>query len=127
MLRIVVLQGMLACLTATGLWLACLALPGGGRVTWVTGLVLGLLMLASGVAKVTPGNVGIEQGAAMWGAHLMGVEATLGLLASAVFRVSAAVVVFSVGPVMTNWLEGRLGRVRKAAVVREDLARAGAS
>jgi len=57
----------------------------------------------------------------------MGVEATLGLLASAVFRVSAAVVVFSVGPVMTNWLEGRLGRVRKAAVVREDLARAGAS
>jgi hypothetical protein len=89
------------------------------------GLVLGLLMLASGVAKVTPGNVGIEQGAAMWGAHLMGVEATLGLLASALFRVCAAAVVFSVGPVMTNWIEGRLGRGRRTVGVTEDVARVG--
>jgi hypothetical protein len=130
--RIVVLQGLLAALTATGLWLACLALPGGQRVTWVVGLVLGLLMLASGVAKMTPGNVGVEQAAAMWGAHLLGVEPTLGLLASAIFRATAAAVVFAIGPVMTHRLQDRIPPHRAGAAhvdktsAPHEVARAGA-
>jgi hypothetical protein len=114
LLRIVVLQGLLAALTATGLWLACLALPGGHRVTWVVGLILALLMLASGVAKMTPGNIGIEQAAAAGGAHLLGIEPTLGLLASAIFRATAAAVVFTLGPVMTHRLQAGRVRVRGA-------------
>lgn len=134
LLRIVVLQGLLAALTATGLWIACLALPGGQGVTWVVGLVLGLLVLASGVAKMTPGNIGVEQGAAAWGAHLMGIEPAVGLLAGAIFRATAAAVVFGLGPIMTRQLQDRMAPHRTAAEdpaaaessPRHEVARAGA-
>jgi hypothetical protein len=102
--RIVVLQLMLISLTSTGLWLACLSLPGGGGVSWFIGLMMGLLVLASGVANVTPGNLGIEQAAAMFTAQLMSIRPEVGLIASSLFRVMAVVVVFILGPILASWL-----------------------
>jgi hypothetical protein len=101
--RIVVLQLLLIALTATGLWLACLALPGGG-VNWFMGLMMGLLVMASGVANVTPGNLGVEQAAAMFTAHLLKIKPEVGFIASSLFRVMAIVVVFAIGPLLAAWL-----------------------
>jgi len=102
--KIVVLQLLLIGLTATGLWLACLALPGGEGVNWFMGLMMGLLVMASGVANVTPGNLGIEQGAAAFTAELLAMRPGVGFLASSLFRVMAIVVVFAIGPVLATWL-----------------------
>jgi hypothetical protein len=102
--RIVVLQLLLIGLTASGLWLACLALPGGGGVNWFMGLMMGLLVMASGVANVTPGNLGIEQGAAMFTAQLLAIKPEVGFIASSLFRVMAIVVVFAIGPLLAAWL-----------------------
>ena len=102
--KIVVLQLLLIALTATGLWLACLALPGGGGVNWFMGLMIGLLVMASGVANVTPGNLGVEQAAAMFTAHLLKIRPEVGFLASSLFRVMAIVVVFAIGPLLAAWL-----------------------
>ncbi|HEY7115995.1 MAG TPA: hypothetical protein VH475_05395, partial [Tepidisphaeraceae bacterium] len=102
--KIVILQIALIALTATGLWLACLALPGGEGVNWFMGLMMGLLVMASGVANVTPGNLGVEQAAAMFTAHLLHVRPEVGFLASSLFRVMAVAVVFAIGPVLAHWL-----------------------
>jgi hypothetical protein len=60
--------------------------------------------MASGVANVTPGNLGVEQAAAMFTAHLLGVRPEVGFLASSLFRVMAIVVVFAIGPILGHWL-----------------------
>jgi hypothetical protein len=105
--KIVVLQIILIALTASGLWLACRALPGGAGVSWPMGLMMGLLVMASGVANVTPGNLGVEQAAAMFTAHLLQIEPKIGFLASSLFRVMAIAVVFAIGPGMAHWLARR--------------------
>jgi hypothetical protein len=102
--RIVVLQLALIALTATGLWLACLALPGGQGVNWFEALMMGLLVMAAGVANVTPGNLGVEQAAAMFTAHLLQIKPEVGFLASSLFRVMAILVVFAIGPALAHWL-----------------------
>jgi hypothetical protein len=105
--RIVVLQLVLTCLTSTGLWLACRALPGGEGVTWFAGLMMALMILAAGVANVTPGNVGVEQAVAMFTAHLLGMPLQMAFLASALFRAMAVVATFAVGPLLAHWLTTR--------------------
>jgi hypothetical protein len=112
LVKIVVLQLILIALTATGLWLACLALPGGEGVSWFKALMMGLLVMASGVANVTPGNLGVEQAAAMFTAHLLQIEPKIGFLASSLFRVMAIGVVFVIGPVMAHWLARQTPRGR---------------
>lgn len=102
--KIVVLQLVLIGLTATGLWLACLALSDGDGVNWFMGLMMGLLVMASGVANVTPGNLGIEQGAAAFTAELLAMRSGVGFWASSLFRVMAIVVVFAIGPLLAAWL-----------------------
>jgi hypothetical protein len=102
--KIVVLQLILIGLTATGLWLACRALPGGQEVSWFDGLMMGLLVMAAGIANVTPGNLGVEQAAAMFTAHLLQIRPEMGFLASSLFRVMAVGVVFVIGPLLANWL-----------------------
>jgi len=102
--RVVALQLALIALTASGLWLACLALPGGEDVNWFMALMMGLLVMASGVANVTPGNLGVEQAAAMFTAHLLKIPQEVGFLASSLFRVMAVVVVFAIGPLLAHWL-----------------------
>jgi hypothetical protein len=116
--RIVALQLALTCLTATGLWLACLSLPGGEGVTWFAALMMGLMILASGIANVTPGNLGVEQAAAMVTAHLLAIRPEVGFLASTLFRVMAIAATFVVGPVLAHWLSKR--PPRRATVVNGD-------
>jgi hypothetical protein len=101
--RVVALQAALIALTATGMWLACRSLPGGQDVTWLTALMLGLVMTVSAVVNV----LGIEQAAAGVAAHLLNVDPKLGFLASALFRVMAILVVFATGPLMAHWLARR--------------------
>jgi hypothetical protein len=107
LIRIIILQLSLIALTATGLWLACLALPGGANVNWFMGLMMGLLVMASGVANVTPGNLGVEQAAAVFTAYLLKINTDIGLLASSLFRVMAIIVVFAIGPFLAHWLARR--------------------
>ncbi len=104
---IILLQVCLIALTGTGLWLACVALPDVGAVSWFAGLMMGLLVMASGVANITPGNLGVEQAAAMFTAHLLKMKPEVGFLASSLFRVMAIVVVFVIGPVFAHWLSRR--------------------
>jgi hypothetical protein len=111
--KIVVLQLVLIALTATGLWLACLALPGGEGVNWFAGLMMGLLIMASGVANVTPGNLGVEQAAAMLAAHLLKIRPEVAFLASSLFRVMAVMVVIVIGPLLAHWLARQPPRPRK--------------
>jgi hypothetical protein len=121
--RIVVLQLALVALTATGVWLACLALPGGEGVSWFSGLMMGLLVMASGVANVTPGNLGVEQAAAMFTAHLLAIKPEVGFLASSLFRVMAILVVFAIGPALAHWLAKQKPReVRGFDVVQGETA-----
>jgi len=109
--KIVVLQLILIALTATGLWLACRALPGGEGVSWFDGLMMGLLIMAAGVANVTPGNLGVEQAAAMFTAHLLQTRPEMGFLASSLFRVMAVGVMFAIGPLLANWLARQKPRI----------------
>ena len=102
--KIILLQLLLIALTATGIWLACLALPGGHDINWFMGLMIGLLVMASGVANVTPGNLGVEQAAAMFTAHLLKIRPEIGFLSSSLFRVMAVIVVFAIGPLLAHWL-----------------------
>jgi hypothetical protein len=113
--KIVLLQLILVTLTATGLWLACRALPGGHEVSWFDGLMMGLLIMAAGIANVTPGNLGVEQAAAMFTAHLLGIKPEMGFLASSLFRVMAVGVVFVIGPLLANWLARQKPRYRESA------------
>lgn len=96
--RIILLQTALIAVTATGLWLACRALPGGHEVSWLASAMLGLMAMASGIINVTPGNVGVEQGAAEITARLLHLPDNVGFLASCLFRVMAVIVVFILGP-----------------------------
>jgi uncharacterized protein (TIRG00374 family) len=102
--KIVVLQLAMVALTATGIWVAFLALRNGQGVTWVAGLLVALTIMASGVISITPGNLGVEQFVAMGTAHLLGVDDKLALAASALYRAMAVVVVFAIGPMLTAWL-----------------------
>ena len=105
--RVMLLQLALVSLTTTGLWLACHTLPEGHGVSWPTALMLGLMVLASGIANVTPGNVGVEQGAAEITARLLRVTPNVGFLASAIFRAVSVVTVLVVGPVFVVLLMKR--------------------
>ena len=92
--------------------MACKTLHGGESVTWAQGAMLGLIMLASGVANVTPGNVGVEQFAAEVTGRLLGLPEHVGLAASAVFRAVSLGVTLVVGPVFSAVLAKRNKRER---------------
>jgi uncharacterized membrane protein YbhN (UPF0104 family) len=105
--QIIALQACLVALTSTGLWLACKTLHGGEHVTWPTGAMLGLIILASGIANVTPGNVGVEQFAAEVTARLLHLPPNVGLAASAIFRAVSMLVTLVLGPIFTTALARR--------------------
>ena len=107
--RIIFLQACLVTMTSTGLWLACKTLHGGENVTWTAAVMMGLIILASGIANVTPGNVGVEQFAAEMTARLLHLPPYVGLAASAIFRAVSMVVVIVIGPFFAAAL-GRLSR-----------------
>ena len=105
--RIILLQTLLVALTTTGLWLACQTLPDGHEVTWPVALMLGLMILASGIVNVTPGNIGVEQGVAEVSARLFHIAPNIGFLGSALFRAVAVMTILVIGPVFSGWLARR--------------------
>ena len=79
------------------------------HVTWLSTLMMGLISAASGVINVTPGNVGVEQGAAEITSRLlhMRIAPTYGFAASCLFRAMAVIVVFILAPVFSAILARR--------------------
>src|SRR5258706_7251609 len=73
-------------------------------------LMLGVMVLASGVVNVTPGNVGVEQAAAEITSRLLHVAPNVGFLASAIFRAVSAVIVLAIGPFFSALLARELNR-----------------
>jgi hypothetical protein len=112
--RIVLLQTTLIALTATGLFLAARALPGGQTVSWPVALMLGLISMVANVVNV----LGVEQAAAMACAALLRIDPNLGLMASAMFRLTAIAVVFTAGPFMAHWLSRRAPVTEDPAAAR---------
>lgn len=108
---IMALQCVQFSLTATGLWLAIRALPmpDNHHVTWLTALMMGLMSAASGVINVTPGNVGVEQGAVEVTARMLHLKLrpSYGFAASCLFRAMAVVVVFVLAPAYSAVLSRR--------------------
>jgi hypothetical protein len=100
--KIVLLQAILVALTTTGLWLGCKSIPAGRDISWPTAAMLGLIVLASGIANVTPGNIGVEQFAAEATARLLRVTANVGLLGSAIFRAVSVLVVLAISPLFAT-------------------------
>jgi hypothetical protein len=111
--RIVILQAILVALTTTGLWLACKSIPAGRDISWPTAAMLGLIVLASGIANVTPGNIGVEQFAAEATGRLLHVAANVGLLGSALFRAVSVLVILLVAPAFTIILARRSAASRR--------------
>jgi uncharacterized membrane protein YbhN (UPF0104 family) len=109
LLRIILLQAALVALTSTGLWLACKT--SGQEVSWPASVMIGLILLASGIANVTPGNVGVEQFAAELTGRLLHLHSNVGLLASLTFRIVSMATVFAIGPLFTALLARRRARV----------------
>ena len=105
--RIILLQTLLVALTTTGLWLACRTLPGGHEVTWPIALMLGLMILGSGIVNVTPGNIGVEQGVAELSARMLHITPNVGFLGSAIFRAVSVVTILAIGPVFSMVLARR--------------------
>ena len=105
--RIILLQALLVAFTSTGLWLACKTVHGGDAVSWPSSIMLGLIILASGIANITPGNVGVEQFAAELTGRLLHLPPYVGLMASAIFRVVSMLTVLAIGPIFTVLLARR--------------------
>jgi len=109
--RIILLQAALVALTSTGLWLACKTVHGGEAVSWPSSIMLGLIILASGIANITPGNVGVEQFAAELTGRLLHLPPNVGLVASAIFRIVSMLTVLAIGPIFTALLARRRSRL----------------
>jgi hypothetical protein len=105
--RVVALQFALILLASVGFWLACRAFPGGERTTGLTGLLIALSVIVSGVSNLTPGNLGVEQAAAAFTASLLHLDPLIGGLASGLYRATAIAVVFAIGPFLSAWLARR--------------------
>ena len=76
-------------------------------MTWPVALMLGLMILASGIVNVTPGNIGVEQGVAELSARLLHIAPHVGFLGSALFRAVSVVTILAIGPVFSVLLARR--------------------
>jgi uncharacterized membrane protein YbhN (UPF0104 family) len=110
--QIVLWKLTLTAVNATGLWLAYRSL--GRPAPWVGALLVSLLATASGVANVTPGNAGTAEAAAWLCARLVGSDADLAVTVYLVFRLTAALVIFSLGPLFLIILKSRMGATPRA-------------
>lgn len=101
LVRLVVLQLLIIGLAATGLWLAANSLLSANPVTWLDSLMLALVSMVAAIANV----LGVEQGAAMLCAALLGYDASLGLAASALYRLGSIAVVLLLAPIALRILK----------------------
>jgi uncharacterized membrane protein YbhN (UPF0104 family) len=96
----------LIAVNATGLWLAYRSI--GRPAPWAGTLLVSLTATASGVANVTPGNAGTAEAAAWVCARWVGSDADLAVTVYLVYRLTAALVIFSLGPLFVIVLNSRL-------------------
>lgn len=94
-------------LQATRLWLAFRAL--GVTVDLPSMLVIQAMALIAFVLALTPGNIGVKEGAIVFAARLVRVPADIALLASLLDRAAALVVSLAVGLLSTPYLAARVG------------------
>ena len=94
-------------ISAVGLWLAFLSL--GRPVSLLASLLLTLVITASGIVNVTPGNLGVSESAAWITAHLIRANAHEAVVAYALFRVMAVLIVLVLTPFFASRLSSNLG------------------
>jgi uncharacterized membrane protein YbhN (UPF0104 family) len=106
------------------LWSIGLLASQGIRL-WISFLAVGVtpdlpeMMIIQGFAAIafvmalTPGNVGIKEGAVVFSASLLGVDPTLALLASLIDRAAAVVITFAVGLATVPYLSRRTAEAGK--------------
>ena len=102
--RVLGKQVLLIVLTSVGIWLAFTSL--GRPVTWPASLLLSLVVFASGIINITPGNLGIAESAAWVTAYLIHIDADEAVVAYTLFRLVAIISVFSLTPYFVARLSG---------------------
>jgi uncharacterized membrane protein YbhN (UPF0104 family) len=97
---------------AMRLWLSFRAV--GVTVSVGSMLVIQAMAFVVFVLALTPGNIGLKEGAVVFAASLLGIDPALALLASLIDRAGALVVTFGVGSVSLRYLS------RRAAAAQSD-------
>jgi uncharacterized membrane protein YbhN (UPF0104 family) len=90
----------------TGFWLAFRSF--GYAVPWPASLVVALFVMISNVVNVTPGNAGAAEAAAWLAARLLGIDRNFAVLAQLIYRASAAIVIFTTGPLAVTILSRQI-------------------
>ncbi len=90
---------------ATGMWLAYRAV--GTPISWPKAQIIALALMASNVVNITPGNAGAAEAAAFGTAAWVGENGAAAVNAALVYRVTAMLVIFALGPVFAVLLGKR--------------------
>ena len=103
--RLIAVRLILTAVNATGLWLAyaSIARPTG----FATAAAVSLGTVASGVVNVTPGNAGAAEAAAWGSAATIGASREVAVNAALVTRATAALIIFTLGPLFVSLLRTR--------------------
>jgi len=97
-------QGLLLLLTGLGIWLAFWGLaPGSSQGTpWelplLDAVLMGLAAIASSIAKITPGNIGVAEGSVGLAAWLLHHDIDRAIVTFTLFRMVGMVVLFALAP-----------------------------
>jgi uncharacterized membrane protein YbhN (UPF0104 family) len=97
----------------TGFWLAFRSF--GYPVNWPAALVVALFVMISNVVNVTPGNTGAAEAAAWLAARLLGIDKNFAVVAQLIYRATAAIVIFTTGPLAVAILSRRTPATSAAA------------
>lgn len=81
---------------AAGLWIAFASLD--VAVTPWAAVFVSLFAMGSGVLNVTPGNVGVAEGAAWFAGRYVGLDPTTAVVGYALYRLATAVTTFALAP-----------------------------
>lgn len=94
-------------LNAAAFWLAFRALS--SVISAVAAVLVSLSTVFSTLLNVTPGNFGIREGFISLTSELLGTGVGYGLLVALLIRASTLASAFTLGPLFSFWLAGRLG------------------
>jgi uncharacterized membrane protein YbhN (UPF0104 family) len=103
--RLIAARVIMMVVNATGIWFAYRSIH--HATGWVSSGVISLSAMASGVVNVTPGNAGAAEAAAWGAASGIGQDRIAAVNAALIYRLTAAAVVFTVGPLATLLLARR--------------------
>lgn len=99
--RVAFWQAALLALNGTGIWLAYASVGHAERITpasWGDSLMLASATQASGILNVTPGNVGVAEGALGLAATPLGLRIAEAVVAYSIFRLMCMATIFTTGP-----------------------------